>query len=186
MEELINYLIKNGVEIGLSEQLAKMFKKVVYQPGDIILRAGENTQKICFIIKGIVRGYYIDLDGKEMTKCFSAEKSWCCVYNFLKSGESKYFIDALEECTIAQIDVNSVRKMIEHEKSIQRLYAKLFEENMIQTDERGKDFLLLQAKDRYLEFLKRYSDIEKRVKQEYIASYIGITPSSLSRIKRCL
>ena len=52
------------------------------------------------------------------------------------------------------------------------------------SDEKGVTFQRMKAKDRYLHFVKRYPEIEERVKQEYIASYIGITPSSLSRIKR--
>ena len=74
--------------------------------------------------------------------------------------------------------------MIDTMPDLQKLYNELLKNSFVQNDEKAVLFQRMQAKERYLFFIKKYPDLAKRIKQEYIASYIGITPSSLSRIKK--
>lgn len=183
MDVLIEYFQMNGIDKNLANKFSHYFNEKKYPKGSTILSMGENTQTVCFIKEGIVRGFYINDEGDEITKCFSAEGTWCCIYNMLRPSPSKFWIEALEDCIMIQISVDKLKNMIDTVPEFQRLYAKLCEEAFIHNDERNVNFQKMKAKERYLLFIHQYPDIEKRVKQEYIASYIGITPTSLSRIK---
>lgn len=186
MNELLKYLKINGINKNLAEWAIQYFHKKAYAKGCTILEMGENTHKVSFIIKGVVRGYFINDNGQDITKCFSAEGSWCCIYNILQNTPSEYWIEALEDCILAEISVNDFRKLIDTELKFQALFANSCFDAFMNTDVKSVGFQKMQAKERYLFFLQMYPKIEKRVKQEHIASYIGITPSSLSRLKKSL
>lgn len=181
---LIEYLGKEGISSDLIQTVIPLFKIREYQRGDTILNMGENTKVVCLILQGIVRGVFIDKEGMEITKCFSKEGEWCCFYNMLNNSPSEYWIEALEDCQVAEISVEQLRNILNMSCQLRTLYEKLYNNAFIMSDEKGVSFQRMQAKERYLYFINKYPDIEERVKQEYIASYIGITPSSLSRIKR--
>jgi cAMP-binding proteins - catabolite gene activator and regulatory subunit of cAMP-dependent protein kinases len=181
---LIEYLSKKGVSLDLIQTLKPLFTLKAYQKGETILNMGENTKVVCLILQGIVRGVYIDENGNEITKCFSKEGDWCCFYNLLKDSPSEYWIEALENCQVAEITVEQIRSMLDQSQELRAFYEKLYRDAFILSDEKGVSFQRMQGKERYLYFVNKYPDIAERVKQEYIASYIGITPSSLSRIKR--
>jgi CRP-like cAMP-binding protein len=103
-----------------------------------------------------------------------------------KDSPSEYWIEALEDCQVAEIKVDQINKILNEYQQLRILYDELYNTAFILNDQKGVSFQKMHAKERYYNFINRYPDIEERVKQEYIASYIGITPSSLSRIKRKL
>lgn len=186
INKIKQYISDMGIEQSLCEQVLPLFRLKEVQPGDIILDIGENTKVICLILQGLVRGYYLDEDGNDITKCFSREKEWCCFYNYLDEGPSLFCVEALEPCILAEIDVRDIRELLIKQSSIAMLFQRLFKEAFLKTEEKSAAFQKLDAKERYLQFREQNPDICNRVKQEHIASYLGITPSSLSRIKRDL
>lgn len=181
---LTQYLTMEGISSDLIKVFKPLFTLKEYKKGDTLLNMGENTKVVCLILQGIVRGVYIDKDGNEITKCFSKEGEWCCFYNMLNDSPSEYWIEALEDCKVAQIGVRELRNKLNTSQQLRNIYEKLYNNAFMLNDEKGVLFQRMQAKERYLYFVNKYPDIEERVEQEYIASYIGITPSSLSRIKR--
>jgi len=183
---LKEYLKDKGINSELIRIIESLFTLRKYKKGDTILNMGENTKVVCLILQGIVRGVYIDMEGEEITKCFSKEGEWCCFYNMLKDGPSEYWIEALEDCQVAEIKVDQINNILKEYQQLRILYDELYNTAFMLNDEKGVSFQKMQAKERFYKFTNKYPDIEERVKQEYIASYIGITPSSLSRIKRKL
>lgn len=183
---LSEYLIEMGINNDLIQPLKCLFTLREYKKGNAILNMGENTKVVCLILQGMVRGVYIDEEGEDVTKCFSKEGEWCCFYNMISDRPLEYWIEALEDCQVAEIEVEELRNMLTKYKQLQILYQELYNNAFILNNEKGISFQRMQAKERYLYFANKYPYIEERVKQEYIASYIGITPSSLSRIKRKL
>nr|WP_314466273.1 Crp/Fnr family transcriptional regulator [uncultured Clostridium sp.] len=181
---LTQYLDEKGISSELIQTIKSVFTLRSYKKSCNILNMGENSKVVCLILQGIVRGVYIDEEGDEIAKCFSKEGEWCCFYNILSDKPSEYWIEALEECQIAEIGVEQLRNIIKKYQQFRILYDELYNDAFMLSDEKGVSFQRLNAKERYLHFVNKYPDIEERVKQEYIASYIGITPSSLSRIKR--
>ncbi len=186
MKQLIEYLAQRGIHKKKAEESVQLFSKKYYDKGQIILNMGENTQFIYFIIKGVVRGFYVNEEGIDTTKCFSKENEWCGVYNMLRKQPSEYWIEALEPCEVIEISVRQVENLIEEVPAFQKLYTSLCAEAFMKIDERSSQFQKMSAKERYKLFMKENQDLLGRVKQEQIASYIGITPTSLSRIKKDL
>lgn len=183
---IYNYISELGIDKSICDEVMPLFKLKKFQAGDIILEIGENTQVVCLILKGIVRGYYLDEDGNDVTKCFSREKDWCCVYNYLDDGPATFYVEALEHCILAEIKVCDLHKVMEKYPSMAMIYQRLVNKAFMKVEEKGAAFLMMDAKERYLLFKGKNPDICSRVKQEYIASYLGVTPSSLSRIKKNL
>ena len=183
-------LEKYFLALGASEELIKEIEKIVvfkkYDAGKTILKVGERTDYVCLVINGLVRGYYIDPNGNEITKCFSKEKDWCCSYSYLTDAESSFYIETLEETTLAKLDIAKAEDIMKSYPQMREMVEKLLYRTIIESEKRVLSFAGMEAKERYLSLLNEKSEIVKRVKQEQIASYLGITPSSLSRIKKSL
>jgi CRP-like cAMP-binding protein len=182
--KLTEYFVEKGFDNDLIQTLKSLLTRREYRKGDAILRMGENTKVVCLILQGLVRGVYMDKEGDEITKCFSKEGEWCCFYNMLNDSPSEYWIQALEDCQVAEIAVEQLRNILNESQQLRTYWEKLYNAAFILSDEKGISLQRMQAKERYLFFVHKHPDLAERVNQEYIASYIGITPSSLCRIKR--
>ena len=186
MTDLLEYLINNGISKNNSKYLISHFKEKKYAKKSSVLEMGENNQIICFIKKGLVRGYYINEHGDEVTKCFAKENEWCCVYNLLSNAPSEFYIETLEDSILAEIHIDILKKSLNTIPQLQKLLSNLLSHTLIQKEQRNLQFQRMNAKERYSLFLSENSDLASRVNQEYIASYIGITKTSLSRLKKDL
>jgi CRP-like cAMP-binding protein len=89
---LTEYLESKGIARELAGTIEALFTLKEYKKGENILNMGENTKVVCLILRGIVRGVYIDTEGVEITKCFSKEGDWCCFYNMLSDNPSEFWI----------------------------------------------------------------------------------------------
>lgn len=186
MDLLLQYLINNGIHKEFALELIHHFTLKKYPKKSLILSMGERTHTICFIIKGLVRGYYINKNGEEIIKCFSKENDWCCIYNMLTTSKSEYYIETLEDSILAEIDVTVIKDLIDSSPELNKLYSSLITTELIEKEKINLHFQSMNAKERYLLFVKDHTDLSLRVNQEYIASYIGITKTSLSRLKKDL
>lgn len=173
-------------DLDLSKKLASIAKYVSVKNGECILRAGERTEYICLVISGVVRGYYLDDEGNDITKCFSMENDWCCSYSYMSKLPSPFFIETIDDTILARFDINEINTFIDKYPVFRKKVEQLLGEMLVRSEQRIRSLMSLEAKDRYLMLLDEQPELFKRVKQEYIASYIGVTPSSLSRIKKSL
>ena len=154
---------------------------VCFPKHTIVLRQEEISKNVYFILKGLVHGYYCESDGSEMTKCFSAEGDFFSTEGFRKGGGSSFYIETLEECTCIILPYIFLHRIIKENSDIHIAILKLFCEEIERLEVQSRQMLLLDAKERYLAFKKAYPKLIDRVKKQYIASYIGIKPGSLSR-----
>lgn len=183
-------LQKYLISLEAREELIKEIKAIVvfkkYDAGEILLKVGERTDYVGLIIKGLVRGYYIDANGNEITKCFSKENDWCYSYSYLTEANSPFYIETLEETTLAKLDIAKTEDIMKKYPKMREMVEKLLYRTIMESEKRVLSFAGMEAKERYLSLCSENPEIVKRVKQEQIASYLGITPSSLSRIKKAL
>ena len=190
MEEHIKYVcdyfMKICGEADLAERVSSVPKIVHFACGETILEAGYRSNYICLVISGLVRGFYIDEDGNDITKCFSMEGDWCCSYNYLSKNPCPFYLEAAEDVVLAKFYIHETEKLIREYPVLEEVIRKLLAKSMINSESRILSFTSLEARDRYLLLLKEEPELVKRARQEHIASYLGITPSSLSRIKRAI
>ncbi len=186
-EQLLHrYVRKMCQNAALIEKLDHMACRRQYASGEMLLAAGERSEYICLILQGMVRGVYVDEEGTEITKCFSGEEEWCCSYNFFTKEESPFYIEAIEPTTVAAFPVEALRETLTAYPALQKELDRLTQQIFLEAEKRVFSFSGMDAKQRYVNFVQEHPEIVGRVKQEYVASYLGITPSSLSRIKRSL
>lgn len=173
-----------------ADELSKLigcFQPQTLKPGDFLLRAGEIPSQIGFVVAGILRLYYVNLAGSEFTKSFCPENHFVTAYSALILKQpAQFFIAALEESLLLVIDYGEYTKLCTEHPCLQIINHKLVEALFIKKEKREAELLLDDATTRYQKFLLDYPNLENRVKQYHIASYLGISPVSLSRIRKTL
>jgi CRP-like cAMP-binding protein len=161
------------------------FHPRVINAGDYFIRAGEASEYIGFINAGLVRFFYQTSRGSEFNKSFSHENQFMGAYSaFLTKSPARFNIQALEECNILVARINNIINLFDRHPCWEKLGRILAEQLYIKKEQREAEFLLDDAETRYHTFLKQYPELEDRLTQYHIASYLGITPVALSRIRK--
>lgn len=185
MESLLN-AIRNYVPLSSNDEaiIHGLFHKKIYKKGEHLLEAGNICRYIIFIDTGLVR-YYINNDGEEKTNYFNKENEFVCNYmSFLPQIPSNVNIQALEPTTVYAISFNDMQEFyasVEHGERFGRLGI---EDVFINVISQVVSLYTDPPDLRYSKFISRFADIGQRIPQYYIASYVGIKPQSLSRIRK--
>ena len=152
---------------------------------EYFIRAGEIPKSFAFVISGLFRYVYITPKGNEFTKGVIMEHDFISSYSAMISHTaSHFFIEAMEEAEILTIPYQKWLTLQEMDIFWTKFLLKSIEKGFSKKEKRERDLLLLNAETRYKDFLKEYPGIDKRINQTIIASYLGIQPESLSRIRK--
>ena len=166
------------------KKLLERKREKTLKADEFFLMAGEIPRYIGYVVSGLLRLYYIDAEGRDVTKHFCPENTLAISYSaFLQRQESRFFIQAIEDTKLYIFDYQTYSDLLKGHICWQIVAKKLAELLFILKEKRESELLLQNAQERYLHFLEDYPDIEKRVNQYHIASYLSITPESLSRIR---
>jgi CRP-like cAMP-binding protein len=164
--------------------IARLFHQKSVRKGDHLLEAGNVCRYVILIEKGLVR-YYLNQDGEEKTNYFNKEGEFVCDYmSFLPKAPSMVNIQALEDTVywvISHHDLQEFYKEVTHGERFGRLGI---EEVFVQVSGQMGSLYTDPPEVRYTKFIESYPDLVQRVPQYYIASYVGVKPQSLSRIRR--
>ena len=151
------------------------------------LLSGEKENRVGIIISGLIRMYYIGNNIEEYTKDFCKPGDFLAAYSSLLLNEpTELNIQAMVDSTILVAPYEQYQRLSNTHSCWFNLNAKITEKLFLKKEKREKDFLLLSAKDRYLQFLSDYHKMDLQIPQYQIASFLGISPVSLSRIKKTL
>jgi CRP-like cAMP-binding protein len=157
----------------------KKLKKKQY-----LLQEGDIARHEYFVNKGCLRTYTIDEKGQEHVIQFAIEDWWIGdMYSFLTQTPAKYTIDALEDSEVCCLEKNALEELYVKIPKFEKFFRHLLQNAFISLQERVVGNLSQPADERYCTFITKYSDMEKRLPLKQIASYLGITPESLSRIR---
>ena len=169
------------------DEFLKLFQVRSIEKGAYFVRAGDRSTELAFVNAGLLRFFYQTTDGKESYKSFVAENQFTAAYSaFLTGMPTRFSIQALEECHLLICDLHMVVNMFDRHDCWERLGRILAEQLFIKKEAREAEFLLDDAETRYRNFQKQYPGLEGRVAQYHVASYVGITPVALSRIRNKL
>ena len=150
-----------------------------------LLRYGDVCMHIDFIVKGCLRSYYVDEKGIEHIYQIRMDNSWISdLESFFSRKPSKYYIEALEDTQLLRITQEDLDKLYEEIPSLERYFRILFQKAYVNSLKRLSSTMWEPAVDRYENLIKKHPDMFQRVPLVYIASYLGITPESLSRIRK--
>ena len=155
--------------------------------GEFLQRAGDITRCAAFVASGCLRNYVIDPKGKEHIVQFAPETWWLADATSLSARTpSLYFIDAIEDSDVLLIDGPSHQKLVDDIPSYAAAFRTGLQRHAAAKDQRIVSSLSATAEERYLEFLRVYPSIALRVPQSMLASYLGMTPETVSRIRKNL
>lgn len=169
------------------QQFAAIFQEKKVNAQEFILLPGDYVHELLFVCAGLLRFYYLSEDGTESNKAFIAENTFAgpLAASVLKMPVI-YGIEALEPTTLLVASYTDFVALFDEHPIFDRLGRKLAEWLLVRKELRTRNLLQYQAKDRYLAFKQQFPELAERVPQYHIASYLGITEVSLSRLKRSL
>ncbi len=163
--------------------LIEISKEVNFHKGTDVQSIGHTCKTIYFVKTGCVRIYYFK-EGIDITESFEFENAFVARAESLFTGKpSLKAIQAIEDTTLIAIDSQKLFMSFDKFYDLERLFRKIIESSYVTTVNRIESLQFYTADQRYFNLLKEYKDILKRVPLKYIASYLGITPVSLSRIR---
>jgi CRP-like cAMP-binding protein len=169
------------------EVVRAAFAPLSLQSGQYVQRAGEVARHAVFVARGCLRSYVIDAGGREHVVQFAPQEWWLADANSLRNqSPSQYFIDAIEDSDLLLIDGPGHDALVERVPGYAAAFRVGLQRHAAAKDERIVRSLSATAEERYLEFLRMYPSIASRVPQRMLASYLGVSPETVSRIRKKL
>ncbi len=176
---------KSGLKPEEFDQLAPAIKTIAVAKGEVLLKPGEVCQHSFFVEKGLLRSYTIDEGGKEHIIQFAPENWFMSDRSSAYFNEaSEFYIEAIEDSEVVLINHDFMVKAGGLNTSFREYNEKLLQNHIRHLQKRINLLLGATAEKRYLDFIQLYPDLLLRVPQWMIASYLGITPESLSRVRK--
>ncbi len=153
----------------------------------IYISQGQIFKRIFLIRKGIIRSFYINEKGEDKTILFSLEGMFYGVVDSLFfNQQSTRFWQAMEDTELIEIDFNQVVESSKNDVNLLNVRIYFLELLLVDTVKRLESFVRDSSEERYLNLLKQKNDLVNRIPDKYLASYIGVTPVTLSRIRKKL
>ena len=158
---------------------------VMLEEGEVFIKEGERTHKGGLVLQGMMRNYIVNDSGEEVTVVFITEMQPVAPYStaFLNKPATETSA-AVEPTMLFVIDLNLYKKKAETDPDYMRIYIQVIESLLVNAIERIEDFTKKKPEQRYQRLLESHGFLIERAPLKYLASYLGITPVSLSRIRK--
>jgi CRP/FNR family transcriptional regulator, anaerobic regulatory protein len=174
-------------KLTLYAQIVKISKFHTYKKGATILQEGDTNDRTYYIMNGLARSYYwisnADESREQTSWLFREADIMTIPSSYVLAKPSPEAIEAIEDCYLMETKREDIEALYLKYPELNRQARILAEKAMAMMDERLRNMVGLSAEQRYKAFQKQFGEIENRVPQKYIASFIGIDPSTLSRIR---
>lgn len=151
----------------------------------LLLEAGTTARNVYYVVSGCLRLFYTDENGDEHNISFSPENWWAVdITSFSMQKPAFMSIDALEDTTVCYLSYDAMEQLYQEVPKLERFFRILTQNGLYVYQRRTISNLSETAESRYKRFRKRYPDLELRITQKHIASYLGITPVFLSMLRK--
>lgn len=184
--ELFFKIVRSYYDISpeAEESWSKLLVYKKYAKGEYFISAGQHPTSVAFVVTGLFSQNYLEDNGDVVIKYFFPERRVAASLVATLTGKpSPFYIEAIEDSTVLQYDFLEFKKLFEQFPDIAMFYINYNERHWIIEKEPFEITLRTEtAAERYDNFLKKYPNLVHRLKKHHIASYLGITPTQLSRI----
>ncbi|AUD01232.1 Crp/Fnr family transcriptional regulator [Spirosoma pollinicola] len=176
------------ISTDLKEGLGKLLHRDVLPRKHWLLQPGQRSDRIYFIEKGVVRGYYIKMggqgDGKEVTSWFMRENDFIIsIVSFYSRQPAQEYIELLEDCILWSITYDQLQQLYRDFPEFNAIGRLLTEKYYVLSEGRTQNLRMQAAPERYQQLVTDFPAIFQRVPLKYIASHLGISPETLSRLR---
>ncbi len=167
-----------------AREIAELIPVESYQKGTLLLKAGEVSSICYFVLKGCIRQYSI-IDGEEKTTAFYTEQQAAIPFaSYTQQAPSGHYLVCAEDCLLVVGDMSQEQDMYAHYPKLLAITRRMMEQDFGKTQEAFSRFITSSPEERYLNLMETRPDLFLRVPQHQIASYLGMAPESLSRIRK--
>ena len=186
MKSEIVQLLEGALE--LNEEEAKAVTECIpiktFEKGHILLREGQVSNESYFNIQGLVRKYYL-VDGEEKTTEFYMEKdAISSLQSYNLKIPSNHYLECIEDCRLAILSRDKEQELFERVPAFESICRVSVEEELGAYQDKLAQFMISSPEKRYLDLMENRPDLLQRVPQYHLASYLGVKPESLSRIRK--
>ena len=154
--------------------------------GHLLYREGEVPTKLTFLVQGLLRGYFLDAGGRDITDCFAFEPGSPATACIALGVPATLNIEALTDSLVLELPMSLVLEMLEEYPQLYRLYSCFLLDALKRHWEVKAAMYQYDAMDRYQWFLRAYPDLHRHVSGKHVASFLGMTQVTLSRLRRTL
>ncbi len=186
IDSLINVIFKTSAlsksEIALCKQY---FEPITVKKNSIIEEEGKVPEYLFFVTAGYMRLFYNDADGNEVTTFLCSPNQFIAPFlSFINRIKSTENVSAVTNCKLLRINAENLKKLIETSESFKNFSLTIFEHAIFSTSARANDLATLNAEQRYKKILEQQPQLVQNIPIQFLASYLGMKPESLSRIRR--
>ena len=165
------------------EEIAGKFKSKTVKKNSYLLRQGDTCRDLVFVQKGCLRLYYVKEDIEVSVWFAFPHSSAIEIYSFISENPSDYFLQAIEDSEVLFLSKTELNKLYQHYPKMQEMMRRFWEDVILNLINRFTALQKDSAEKRYLDLLEKPAYMET-IPQKYLASFIGVTPTSLSRIRK--
>jgi len=185
--EDINFYTKQFKGLGLTDvfELFKLAQTRKLAAGEVYIAEGSNSQRLAYIKKGLIRSYLLKENGDEITLMVRWENQFLASHDsIIHQRPSRFTYQALEDTVFMEIDYHKAKPVVDNNSNLSITRNNILLQMLSESMYRVENFVLLSAEERYLKLVQEKPDIINRVPDKYLATMLGITPVSLSRIRK--
>ncbi len=186
MFESINAYVQKCASL-TEQELARFNNLLSYKKlrkKSFLLRAGEVCKEEAFVLKGCLKSYLINEQGQEVILTFAVENWWVSdLSSFQDQKPSQMFIESIEDSELLVLTTATKAALLDEIPKFEKVFRLMVQRHLASYQERLFGNIATPAPERYLQFLQKYPSISQRVPQHLIASYLGISPEFLSKIR---
>jgi len=165
-------------------QLEKIAVKKTYQAGEEFIKLGATRKKIGIIETGLIRGYSIKSSGEEVSVIFAKEGEIASTHELIFYNQpSRQIVEFLEPTTLLVFDYRDIERLALDNPRVEQMRNQFIQDFLVKVLQRLETFLICTPEERYLWLMEEEPSLMQRVQQKHLASFLGITPVSLSRLR---
>jgi CRP-like cAMP-binding protein len=167
------------------ETIKQYFEPVSYSKNTLLEEAGKIPQYLYYIVSGYLRLFYMDESGNEVTTHINCPPGFFTSYtHFISQTHSEDYVECITDCSLLRITKENLDRLVTKSQGMKDFSIAVFQQSIAYNENRSKELSVLNAEQRYLKLIENYPEIIQNVPIQYIASFLGMKPESLSRIRK--